>query len=92
MSTDERDDPTAGGPVEIARAGDLFEARMIAGYLEGFGIPAHIPGEAMMGAMDGAAVIWSKGVRVEVAAPHAEEARRLLAEREERRADTGADE
>ncbi len=73
------------GPVEVARASDLFQAKILASYLEGFDIPAHVPDEAMMGAMDGAAVIWAKGVRVEVPAQRAEEAKRLLAEREERR-------
>ena len=47
---------------------------------------------AMMDAMDGAAVIWAKGVRVVVAARHADEARRLLSEREARRLDADADE
>jgi hypothetical protein len=87
MSTEERDDGSAEGAVEVARIGDLFEARILAGYLESFGIRAHIPDKAVMGVMDGAAVIWSEGVRVEVPARQAEEAKRVLAEREERRAD-----
>jgi len=64
----------------VARAKDLFEARLWVGLLETNGVPARIPDENMVGALDGAVSIWTEGVRVEVPGSRADEAKRLLEE------------
>jgi hypothetical protein len=73
-------------PVEVTRAKDIFEARMMAGLLESHGIPVHIPDEETIVLYDGAATIWEKGVRVEVPGNRVEEAIELLAAHREWRA------
>jgi hypothetical protein len=65
--------------VELTRATDLFEARLLAGFLESEGFRAFIPGEEMITALDGAATIWSAGVPVEVRSEDLEKAREALA-------------
>ena len=74
---------------EVFRAGDLFKARMVAGFLESQGIFAHIPNEYTFDTYDGMATLWSKGVPVHVPLDRHEEAARLLAEREEARKSAG---
>lgn len=71
-------DGASDAPVQVAKAGDLFEARLIVGRLEAAGIHAVIPGESMLETYDGVAAIWSEGVPVEVAAHLADEALRIL--------------
>ena len=58
-------DETSPPPVEVARARDIFQARILAGLLESHGIPVLIPDEETIVLYDGAATIWEKGVRIE---------------------------
>jgi len=76
---------------EVYRARDLFEARLVAGFLQSHEIQTHIPNEYTLDTYDGMATLWSKGVPIHVSLDRFEEARRLLAEREESR-DPAADE
>ncbi|MHC4224397.1 MAG: putative signal transducing protein [Planctomycetota bacterium] len=70
---------------EIYRAKDLFEARLVAGFLQSHEIQTHIPNEYTLDTYDGMATLWSKGVPIHVPLARFEEARRLLAEREKAR-------
>ena len=73
--------------VEVARAPDLFKARILAGLLESHGITVLIPDEETIQIYDGAATIWEKGVRLQVRADRAEEAREILTLQEDMRAE-----
>ena len=83
MTNEEKGPPL----VEVARARDLFHARMMAGLLESQGIRVLIPDEETIQIYDGAATIWEKGVRIQVQADRADEAREILAMQEEMRAE-----
>ena len=72
---------------ELTRATTIFEAQLLAGYLESEGVLARIPDAEMIQCYDGAATIWSKGVRVEVRTDDLERARELLAAWEQRKTD-----
>jgi hypothetical protein len=76
---------SAEGLREIYRAKDLFEARMVAGFLQSHEIQTHIPNEFSFDTYDGMATLWSKGVPIHVPLDRFAEARQLLAEREEAR-------
>jgi hypothetical protein len=65
---------------ELTRVADLFRARLLTGFLETNGIEARVPDEETIATYDGAATIWSEGVRVEVGGADLERARELLAE------------
>jgi hypothetical protein len=67
--------------VEVTRARDLFEARILAGLLESHGIPAHIPGSSTLDTLDGAAAIWSEGIPIVVPRDRATAAREVLLDR-----------
>lgn len=79
---DSRGEGKSADEFEVARAATMFEARLVAGYLESRGIRTFIPGEAVIDVYDGAATLWSKGVPIRVAGSQAQRARALLAERE----------
>jgi len=72
---------------ELTRAATIFEAQLLAGYLESEGVIARIPDAETIQCYDGAATIWSKGVRVEVRAEDLERARDLFAAWEQRKSD-----
>jgi len=65
---------------ELTRVADLFRARLLTGFLETNGIAARVPDEETIATYDGAATIWSEGVRVDVVAADLERAQALLAE------------
>ena len=67
-----------GDLVEVARADDLVEARLIEGLLESEGIHVLIPGAATRDTLDGLANMWSGGVPIQVHPDHAERARAIL--------------
>ena len=72
---------------ELTRVADLFRARLLAGFLETNGVSARVPDEETIATYDGAATIWSEGVRVEVGSADIERARDLLKQWEERPAE-----
>ena len=67
-----------GDLVEVVRADDLMEARLIQGRLESEGIRVHIPGAATRETLDGLANMWSGGVPIKVHPDDAAEARNIL--------------
>lgn len=79
---EERSSNPTPGMVEVTRTSDMTKARLLAGYLESHGITTHIPDEAMIGMLDGAAVIWDEGISIEVPEELLDEASDLLAERQ----------
>jgi len=68
----------ASAMVEIVKAGDLFEARLIVGRLQSEGIPADIAGEHLLETLDGVATMWAGGVPIEVPREMAERAIEVL--------------
>jgi len=73
---------------ELTRAADLFRARLLAGFLETNGVAVRVPDEEVIATYDGAATIWSEGVRVEVGAADIARAKELLQEWESRPGET----